>query len=53
MVKKSNREEDIVSQVRKVLREPLPANGQPHVIVIVYDAKGWHVNKAAPKGKAG
>lgn len=44
---------EILQQVRKALREPLPKNGSPHVIVIIYDHSKWFVDKAAPKGAGG
>lgn len=44
-------EKEILKQVSTVLKEPLPKNGAPHVIVIVYSKESWSVNKAAPKGK--
>jgi streptogramin lyase len=43
----------ILQQVKKVLQEPLPKNGSPHVVVIVYDRSKWFVDKAAPKGAGG
>lgn len=42
---------EILKQVYKVLNEPLPKNGAPHVVVIVYSESSWSVDKAAPKGK--
>lgn len=42
---------EILKQVAKVLNEPLPKNGAPHVVVIIYSETGWYVDKAAPKGK--
>ena len=49
----TKREIGVLRQVLKTMREPLPTNGTPHVIVITYNARYWAVNKAAPKGHDG
>lgn len=46
----TGQETKILSQVLLALREPLPQNGSPHVIVVIYNRDSWFVNKAAPKG---
>ena len=43
--------QELCERFLEVVKEPLPKNGLPHVIVVIYNREMWAVSKAAPKGR--